>query len=58
MKCMRCKMRGDDTEMILRQQQGQKEVYMVCPKCSWHPQAHNRRESIEIRRKEDNGNYA
>ena len=35
MKCLRCKSRGESNppDYILRQQQGVKEVYMICPKC-------------------------
>ncbi len=50
MKCARCKSRGNSTEMKLRQQQGSKEVYMICPECGWHPAAHNKRDRIEVRR--------
>jgi len=37
MKCLRCSSRGEKVvpDYILRQQQGKKEVYIICPKCSY-----------------------
>ncbi len=37
MKCPRCKSRGESKppDYILRQQQGKKEVIMICPKCNY-----------------------